>query len=593
MPGEAPSWEGWEDSAVAPERLGGYLRELSQLFAKYEYHPAWYGHFGQGCVHNRVDFDLQTDDGIRKWRAFMEEATDLVVRYGGSLSGEHGDGQARGEFLQKMFGQELIYAFREFKAIWDPTWKMNPGKLVDANPIDQNLRMQPALRIAQPQTMFSFQNDSGSFVHAVGRCVGVGKCRRERIEADQDTMCPSYMVTRDERHSTRGRAHLLWEMLNGEVVRDGWRSEAVKEALDLCLACKGCKGDCPVNVDIASYKSEFLAHYWEGRLRPLRSYAFGWIDKWAKLASGIPAVVNAFNEAPLLSTFMKSSLGIAKERKIPAFAGRSFRRWFQQRGATKLGGQKVLLWPDTFNNYFRPHTAEAAVHILEMAGFDVELPRRQLCCGRPLYDHGFLSMAKSYLTRILGEQQPQIAAGTPMVVLEPSCCSVFRDEMIDLLPHVPAARQLATHTFTLAEFLETKASHFAFPRLQAQAIVQGHCHHKSVMLMKEDKAVLDRVGLDYRILESGCCGMAGAFGYEKDKFAISQQCGERVLFPAVREAAASALIVADGFSCREQVEQSTGRCTLHLAEVLELSLRNQEAGNELSRAPKTKHIRGE
>src|SRR5258708_3750932 len=440
VPGEAPSWEGWEDSAVAPDRLGEYLRELSGLFNKYEYMPAWYGHFGQGCVHNRVNFDFKSLAGIAKWRAFMQDATDLVVRYGGSLSGEHGDGQARGEFLHKMFGQELMQAFREFKAIWDPDWKMNPGKLVNPYPIDQDLRAQTETRMAEQNTLFTFQNDGGSFARAVGRCVGVGKCRRERIDGEQDTMCPSYMVTREEKHSTRGRAHLLWEMLNGEVIRDGWRSEEVKDALDLCLARKGCKGDCPVNVDVASYKAEFLAHYWKGRIRPMRAYAFGWIDKWAKLASIMPAAANTLTQTPLLSNIAKSCLRVAPERKIPAFSNRTFRSWFQRQSPQATGGAAVLLWPDTFNNYFRSDTACAATMILKKAGYRVEIPTHQLCCGRPLYDHGFLKMAKNYLRRVISELEPQIAAGTPVVVLETSCCSVFRDEMCDLLPDVPAAQ---------------------------------------------------------------------------------------------------------------------------------------------------------
>jgi FAD/FMN-containing dehydrogenase/Fe-S oxidoreductase len=585
VPGEAPSWEGWEDSAVATDRLGEYLRELSGLFNKYEYMPAWYGHFGQGCVHNRVNFDFKSLVGIAKWRAFMEDATDLVVRYGGSLSGEHGDGQARGEFLHKMFGQELMQAFREFKAIWDPDWKMNPGKLVNPYPIDQDLRAQTETRMAEQNTLFTFQQDGGSFARAVGRCVGVGKCRRDRIDGEQDTMCPSYIVTREEKHSTRGRAHLLWEMLNGEVIRDGWRSEAVKDALDLCLACKGCKGDCPVNVDVASYKAEFLAHYWKGRIRPMRAYAFGWIDKWAKLASIMPAAANTLTQTPLLSSIAKCYLRVAPERRIPAFSNRTFRSWFQRQSPKATGGAAVLLWPDTFNNYFRPDTACAATMILKNAGYRVEIPTHQLCCGRPLYDHGFLKMAKTYLRRVISELEPQIAAGTPVVVLEPSCCSVFRDEMCDLLPDVPAAQKLAKLTVTLAEFLETHAPQFVFPQIRRKALVQGHCHHKAVMRMGYDKAVFERLGLDYHLLESGCCGMAGAFGYEKDKFAISQACGEHALFPAVRNAEPSTLIIADGFSCREQIEQSTGRTTFHLAEVLQMSLQQGLRSNAVEHPP--------
>jgi Fe-S oxidoreductase len=374
-------------------------------------------------------------------------------------------------------------------------------------------------------------------------------------------------------------------MLNGEVIRDGWRSEAVKDALDLCLACKGCKGDCPVNVDVASYKAEFLAHYWKGRIRPMRAYAFGWIDKWAKLASIMPAAANTLTQTPLLSNIAKSYLRVAPERRIPAFSNRTFRSWFQRQSPKATGGAAVLLWPDTFNNYFRPDTACAATMILKNAGYRVEIPTHQLCCGRPLYDHGFLKMAKTYLRRVISELEPQIAAGTPVVVLEPSCCSVFRDEMCDLLPDVPAAQKLAKLTVTLAEFLETHAPQFVFPQIRRKALVQGHCHHKAVMRMGYDNAVFERLGLDYRLLESGCCGMAGAFGYERDKFAISQACGEHALFPAVRDAELSTLIIADGFSCREQIEQSTGRTTFHLAEVLQMSLQQGLRSNTVEDPP--------
>src|SRR5689334_7973321 len=286
VPGDPDTWPGWEDSAVAPDKLGGYLREVRALFNKYGYNPALYGHFGQGCVHCRVDFDVRSETGIRKWRSFMEEATGLCVKYGGSLSGEHGDGQARGEFLKKMFGDELIEAFREFKSIWDPDWKMNPGKVVDPYRMDENLRLGANYHPWEPATHFKFPEDGGSFAHAALRCVGIGKCRRkEGTKPGDDTMCPSFMVTHEERHTARGRARHLWEMLHGDVITDGWRDESVKESLDLCLSCKGCKGDCPVNVDMATYKAEFLSHYWEGRIRPRHAYAFGLVDQWARLAS--------------------------------------------------------------------------------------------------------------------------------------------------------------------------------------------------------------------------------------------------------------------------------------------------------------------
>ena len=576
VPGEELTWPGWEDSAVPPEKVGSYLRDLCRLYEKYEYKAALYGHFGQGCIHSRLNFDLLSEPGIRKWRSFMEEATDLVTAYGGSISGEHGDGQSKAEFLYKMFGSELIEAFREFKTIWDPDWKMNPGKIVDPYRIDENLRLGADYHPWNPTTHFKFPDDEGSFGHAALRCVGVGKCRRQNGTGDQDTMCPSYMATGEEMHSTRGRAHLLWEMMHGDVIRNRWRDEQVKEALDLCLACKGCKGDCPVNVDMATYKAEFLAHYWEGRMRPLFAYAFGWIDKWARLASMAPGFANLFTQLPVLRTLAKKAVGIPLQRQIPAFAPQTFQAWFRSRKPNGANTRRVLLWADTFNNYFMPETAQAAVEVLESAGCKVEVLGRHLCCGRPLYDYGFLDMAKSYLRRNLRALGPYVSEQIPMVVLEPSCCSVFRDELHSLFPESAAARQLAENTFTLSEFYEKKLPGYEPPRVDREAIIQGHCHHKAVMRLKDEEALMDKMHLAYTVLESGCCGMAGAFGYENDKYQVSIACGERALLPEVRKAPLSTIIMADGFSCREQIAQQTDRHALHLAEVLRLGLNHKQ-----------------
>jgi FAD/FMN-containing dehydrogenase/Fe-S oxidoreductase len=572
VPGEPLTWEGWEDSAVAPEKVGGYLRDLRELYNKYEYNSALYGHFGQGCIHCRVDFDLMSAPGIRKWRSFMEEATDLVTGYGGSISGEHGDGQSKAEFLYKMFGTELIEAFREFKSIWDPDGMMNPGKIVDPYRIDENLRLGADYHPWNPQTHFKFPDDHGSFAQAALRCVGVGKCRRQNGEGNQDTMCPSYMVTREEMHSTRGRTHLLWEMMHGDVIQDRWHDDHVKEALDLCLACKGCKGDCPVNVDVATYKAEFLAHYWEARIRPVSAYAFGWIDKWARLASLAPGFANLFTQLPVFRDIAKLAVGVPRQRQIPAFAPETFKSWFSKRPRSPQSA-KVLLWADTFNNYFMPETAQAAVDVLEDAGYEVVVPAEHLCCGRPLYDYGFLDMATSYLHRILRALSPYIKAETPMVVLEPSCCSVFRDEMRQLLPDSAAGSRLTENTFTLSEFLEKKVPGYQPPRMKRRAMVQGHCHHKAIMHFKEEKSLMQKMGLQSEVLESGCCGMAGSFGYEKDKYDVSVACGERALLPRVRREAASTIIIADGFSCKEQIAQQSDRHALHLAEVLQMALR--------------------
>ncbi len=582
VPGEPATWPGWEDSAVAPEKLGGYLRELRALYQKYEYNPSLYGHFGQGCIHCRVDFDITSEPGIKKWRSFMEEATGLCVKYGGSFSGEHGDGQARAEFLNKMFGDELIQAFREFKSIWDPDWKMNPGKVVEPYRMDQNLRLGANYQPWDPETHFQWPDDHGSFAHATLRCVGVGKCRRKSGKnADDGTMCPSFMVTHEERDATRGRAHYLWEMLQGDVISNGWRDESVKESLDLCLACKGCKGDCPVNVDMATYKAEFLSHYWEGRLRPRYAYAFGLIDQWSRLASIAPGFVNLFTQMPVLSTMAKKAAGMPMGRQIPPFAPETFKSWFRQRSARNQGQPSVILWPDTFNNYFLPETAQAAVEVLEYFGYHVKVPMQHLCCGRPLYDYGFLDLAKQYLARILDALAAEIDAGTSMVVLEPSCCTVFRDELGGLMPQSRPAHRLMENTFTLAEFLEKKVKDYDPPKLRRKAIVQAHCHQKAIMRLYDDQAVMKKMGLDFEMLNAGCCGMAGSFGFEEEKYDISLKCGERALFPAVRKTGLSTLVMADGFSCREQIQQDTPRHALHLAEVMHLAMREGDGVRQM------------
>jgi len=579
VPGEKDTWPGWEDSAVAPEKVGSYLRDLRKLFSRYGYNPALYGHFGQGCIHCRVDFDLFTEEGVKKYRSFLEDATDLIVSYGGSFSGEHGDGQARAEFLEKMFGAGLIEAFREFKSIWDPEGKMNPGKVVDPHRIDENLRLGPSYHPREPETHFKFPEDGGSFAHAALRCVGVGKCRRLSASGEHATMCPSFMVTREEKHTTRGRAHALFEMLRGDVVQEGWRDQGVKDALDLCLSCKGCKGDCPVNVDMATYKAEFLSHYWAGRLRPRSAYAFGWIDKWAELASRVPGFVNLFTQLPVLREVAKAAAGMPRERSIPAFATQTFRAWFKRHKPAPNGGPRVVLWPDTFNNYFFPETAIAATQVLESAGCEILVPQRHYCCGRPLYDYGFLEMAKEYLWNILSEFADEIDRGTPFVVLEPSCCSVFRDELTGLFPDLPAARKLKEQTFTLAEFLE-KQKRFKAPTLKKKALVHGHCHQKAIIRMKDEESLFKKIGLEYELLDSGCCGMAGSFGFEGDKYDVSVKIGEHALLPAVRKAERSTLVVADGFSCKEQIQQLTNRHALHTAELLALAMRNPDVNQQ-------------
>lgn len=569
VPGEHLTWPSWEDTAVAPEKLGSYLRDFRKLLERHDYIGAYYGHFGQGCLHIRINYDLRTPEGIKKFHAFLDEGADLVLRYGGSLSGEHGDGQVDAEFLTRMFGPELMQAFHEFKSAWDPDWKMNPGKVLDAYRPDQNLRLGTSYDPPQLETHFHYPEDKGSFARATLRCIGIGRCRR----TESGTMCPSFMVTREEKHTTRGRARMLFEMLQGNPI-NGWRSDEVKDALDLCLACKGCKGDCPVNVDMATYKAEFLAHYYEGRLRPRSAYAFGLIYRWARLAALMPGLMNFLTHTPPFSGLAKLLAGMPRQRQIPAFASQTFKQWFQRRGVHNEGNVPVLLWPDTFNNHFHPQTAQAATEVLEAAGYQVIVPEQTLCCGRPLYDYGMLDQAKQLLRQVLHLLQPQIQAGIPVVVLEPSCAAVFRDEMTNLFPHDEDAQRLSRQTFLLSEFLVKKAPEYQLPKLRGRkALVHGHCHHKAIMTMKDEQEVLHRLGLNFEILDSGCCGMAGSFGFERDHYEVSMKCGERVLLPAVRQAGPETLIITDGFSCREQIAQATDRRALHLAQVIQMALR--------------------
>ena len=568
VPGGRDAWPGWEDSAVPVENVGVYLRDLRALFDKYDYKPSLYGHFGQGCIHCRVQFDLYTADGIKKYKSFMNEAADLVVHYGGSLSGEHGDGQARGELLPKMFGDKLDQAFREFKAIWDPLGKMNPGKKIDAYPMDANLRVGADYNPPQPHTHFAYPQDRGQFSRAALRCVGVGECRREGGQ----TMCPSYMVTREEKHSTRGRARLLFEMMNGEVLKGGWKEEAVKDALDLCLACKGCKSDCPVNVDMATYKAEFLSHYYEGRVRPRYAYSMGLIDQWARLASIAPGLANFFSQTPLLSTVAKALAGLTHQRPMPAFARETFKKWFFNRPRQNKTGRPVILWADTFTNYFNPQHGRAAVAVLEDAGFQVYVPRAPLCCGRPLYDFGMLETAKAYLRKILTNLQPIIEAGVPVIGLEPSCTAVFRDEMIELLHGNEDAKRLHDLTFDLSEFLSKHAGGWEPPHVGGKALVHYHCHHKSIIGKEHEKKLLEKMGIEAREPEPGCCGLAGSFGFEAGHYDVSMQIGEQRLLPAVRTAQKDEILIADGFSCQTQIVQATGQRPMHIAEVIASAL---------------------
>jgi FAD/FMN-containing dehydrogenase/Fe-S oxidoreductase len=560
VPDWPESYPGWEDSAVAPEKLGGYLRELKGLFHHLGYDASVYGHFGDGLVHCRVDFDLATEKGLRNWQHFLEEAADLIVKYGGTLSGEHGDGQARADLLEKMYGPELVQAFREFKAIWDPDNKMNPGKIVEPYPITSNLRLGPEFQPVEYGGHFAYTDDGGSFTQATRRCVGVGKCRRR--DSDEGVMCPSYMATNEERHSTRGRARLLFEMMRGETITELWKSRAVAEALDLCFACKGCKSDCPVHVDMATYKAEFRAQHYRGRLRPRAAYSMGLVQRWARYASWMPGLANVLGRTSLA----KWAGGIAPQRRMPPFARRTFRSWHRNRKDARKEGQQVLLWPDTFNNFFKPRTAVAATKVLEAAGFEVAIPNRLLCCGRPLYDWGRIDQAKALWRQTFDTLADEIAAGTPIVGLEPACVSAFRDELVDLFPDDERAKRLSQQTLFFTEFLDRNKCEL--PHINGEALVQLHCHHHAVIKPAAEQAILKALGLDFEVMASGCCGMAGSLGFERAKYDVSMAAGERVLLPKVRNAGKETVVLANGFSCREQIEQGSDRKTKHIAELI-------------------------
>ncbi|MEW2399672.1 FAD-binding and (Fe-S)-binding domain-containing protein [Streptomyces sp. NPDC046862] len=588
VPGHPDTFEGWEDSAVAPERLGDYLRRLHDLYAEFGYAdetgPSLYGHFGHGCVHTRIPFDLYSADGVATYRRFMERAADLVAEFGGSFSGEHGDGQSRGELLERMFGPDLVEAFGRLKALFDPENRMNPGKVVAPYKLDENLRLGGDWSPHDPQDLyFRYPDDGGSFAEAANRCVGVGKCR-QLTNTGGTVMCPSYQVTREEEHSTRGRARLLFEMLDGHgdsAVRDGWRSDAVRDALDLCLACKGCKSDCPADVDMATYKAEFLAHHYAGRPweRPRSDWTTGWLPALAQAVGRTRSgpVVNALTHTPPLSRIASAVAGV-EHRELPLFADETLQQWFarhEPRGDGTRG--TVLLWPDTFTNSFHPHLGRAAVQLMEDAGWRVTLPTEPLCCGLTWISTGQLTTAKRILGRTVRHLAGHLRDGGLVVGLEPSCTTVFRSDAGELFPGDLDARRLRHQTVTLAELLTEHSPDYEPPRVpdrSARALAQVHCHQHAVLGWDADQELLRRAGVDAEHLESGCCGLAGNFGFERGHAEVSEACAERVLLPRLRAAAPETVVLADGFSCRTQIHEldSGGHEAVHLAELLASAL---------------------
>ena len=565
-----PAWPGWEDAAVPPARLGAYLREFDALMASHGVDGLAYGHFGDGCIHVRIDFPLYEDGGAARTKAFLEDAARLVARHGGSLSGEHGDGRARGGLLPLMYGPESIAAFCEVKAAFDPLDLLNPGVIVRPAAVDADLRVpsaRPAHALGMPRKKptglsFAYSHDEGDLTRAVHRCVGVGKCRAD----SGGVMCPSYLATGDEKDSTRGRARLLQEMANGELVTDGWRSQEVREVLDLCLSCKGCTVDCPAGVDMPTYKAEFFDKFYKGRLRPMNHYLLGWLPRWSRLASLAPKVVNALTGIAPLATAMRAVGGIDQHRPLPRFADRTFRQWFTRRPA-RTGGQPVVLWVDSFTDHFSPEVGRAAVKLLEHLGFDVTITREKVCCGLTWVSTGQLDGAKRQLRASLDALDlPGVGADVPVVGLEPSCTALLREDAAELLPADPRAKALRSRVKTLAELIAEQRPEWVPPQVDTAAVVQPHCHQHAVMGFAPDAALLAKAGVQAQVL-SGCCGLAGNFGAEAGHYDVSVKVAEHAFLPALRERG-DAVVVADGYSCRTQSDNLAGVRPKHLAELL-------------------------
>jgi FAD/FMN-containing dehydrogenase/Fe-S oxidoreductase len=566
--GEA--WPGWEDAAVPPERLGSYLREFRTLLGRHGLRGLSYGHFGEGCIHVRINFDMLSDKGIGVFRSFLEEAADIVVAHGGSLSGEHGDGFARSELLSRMYSAPVLESFAGFKRVWDPDGLLNPGVVVDPAPLDQGLRHRPSARAVDlPTPSLHYPEDGGDLTRALRRCVGVGKCRSDA----GGVMCPSWLVTGEEKHSTRGRARILQEIVNGEFVEDGFRSTEALEALDLCLSCKGCSSDCPTGVDMATYKAEFLHQHYKGRIRPMTHLSMGWLPLTARVATRLAPVVNAVTRSKL-SGVIKRLGGIDPQRKIPEFAARSFVAQHRRRRGTATG-QKVLLWPDTFNNHLSPSVLSSGVRVLEAAGLAPTLPDGAVCCGLTWFSTGQLTTARRVLERTARILAPAMEAGLPIVVLEPSCAAMLRSDSRAVLGETPFTRYLAQNVVTLAEALERYAPDWQPPVIDRPAVGQVHCHQSSVLGYDADQRLMARAGVDTTQMQKSCCGLAGNFGFEDGHFDVSKAVAQRLLLPAVEAAPDDAVLLADGYSCRTQVQQLAGERPQHLVELLAAALDEQ------------------
>ncbi len=557
----SPAYPGWEDAAVPPAKLGDYLRDFDALLERYGFHGLPYGHFGDGCVHVRIDFGLTEPDGPTTYRAFVLEAATLVAGYGGSMSGEHGDGRARSELLPAMYSPEALSLFAQVKQLFDPDNRFNPGVLVDPDPVHHHVRAAGLKR--RP----IFATDS-LFATDVHRCSGVGKCIADTTAAG-GVMCPSYLATRDEKDSTRGRSRVLQELINGELVQ-GWDAPEVHEALDLCLSCKGCRRDCPTGIDMASYKSQATDHRYRGKLRPRSHYALGWLPRWGRLVTRFAPVARLANltmGTPGLRSLLRWGAGVDQRRDLPRFAERSAtsRGVALPQGPTPRG--PVLLWVDSFSDCFAGAAVQSYLDVLYQAGYSPRLLDRPACCGLTWISTGQRDGARAQLASAVDVLHPYVADGVPIVAMEPSCQAVWRSDAEELLPEDPRVAELATGILTLAELL-TRTPGWQPPDLAGRTVVaQPHCHHASVLGFQADAALLAATGADVTTL-GGCCGLAGNFGVEKGHYDVSVAVAEHDLLPAVRAAGADAIVVADGFSCRLQLEQLGGHRAITLAELL-------------------------
>ncbi len=571
VPGEPLAWPGWEDAAVPPDKVGAYLRDFRALLDEFDLDAALYGHFGQGCIHCRITFDLFTEKGIRNYREFVERAADMVAGYRGSFTAEHGDGQSKSIFLPKLYGKEIVEAFREFKSIWDPECKMNPGRIVDPLQPEDNLRLGTDYDPWTDETFFKFPEDNGSFSQATLRCVGVGKCRRP----EDAFMCPSFLATREEKHTTRGRARALFEMFRGDFIKDGWRSEEVRETLELCLSCKACKSECPVNVDMSTYKMEFLYHHYKGRLHPRHHYALGFVGYAAALGSWMPGVANFLTHAPCVEALVKRATNLSPERPLPKFAEETFVDWFRRyESPARDDSRPVLLFPDVFDNVFDPEVLKAAVRVLGRCGCKVYIPEKQPPEALPLMHFGFLGLAGKNLERTIDMLAPYAEEEIPIVFVEPSVAAMFKDDLSKIWPEDENVKKVVGQCRMLSEFLDE--NDYELPKLNGKAILHNHCNQKAVLDAKAVHRVLERIGVEFEEPQEGCCGMAGSFGYVREHNELSVKIAEEHLLPAVRKADLDTFIVAEAFSCRSQIKDGSDREPMHTAQLLQYAFRKAD-----------------